>query len=62
MKLSLRYVDDVVKTVKDNPSVVLQTANKLQPKLQFTLETPYEKGDMAFEDININVDGYTQIK
>ena len=46
-KLFLRYVDDIVRTVKGDPSVVLHVANKLQPKLKFTLETN-ENCDLLF--------------
>ena len=50
MKLFLRYVDVIVKTVKGDQRGVLQAANKLLSTLQFNLETPNENGDLAFLD------------
>ena len=38
-KLFLRYVDDIVRTVKEDPEKVLRAANLLHPNLQFTIET-----------------------
>ena len=38
VKVFLRYVDDIVRTVKGDPGVVLEAANKLHTNLQFTLE------------------------
>ena len=37
--LFLRYVDDIVRTVKGDPEKVLQAAILLHPNLQFTIET-----------------------
>ena len=48
MKFFLTSVDDSVRTVKVDPKVVWQTARKMQPTLQFTLETTNENGDLAF--------------
>ena len=45
-KLYLRYVDDIVRTVKDNPEKVLWAANLLHPNLQFTIETPNTNGGL----------------
>ena len=39
-KVFLRYVDDIVRTVKGDLDVVLEAAVKLHPNLQFTLEEP----------------------
>ena len=38
-KLSERYVDDNICTVKDNPNKLLQEVNNLHPNLDFTLES-----------------------
>ena len=38
VKVFLRYVDDIVRTVKGDPGVVLEAAKKLHPNLQFTIE------------------------
>ena len=62
VKLLLRSVDDFLKTVKGDPSLVMHAAKKLNPNLQFTLETPNENGDFPFLDININVDGNMQVE
>ena len=49
----LRYVDDIVKTVKSDTGVVLQAANLLHPKLQFTIETQNTSGKLAFLDLQV---------
>ena len=38
VKVSLRFVDDIVRTVKGDPGVVFEAANKLHPNLQLTIE------------------------
>ena len=55
-KLILRYVDDIVRTVKGDPEKVLRAANLLHPKLQFTIETPNTNGTLAFLDLQISID------
>ena len=55
-KLFLRYVDDIVRTVKGDPEKVLRAANLLHPNLQFTIETPNTNGTLAFLDIQISID------
>ena len=62
MKLFLRCLDDIVRTAKGDPSVILQDADEFHPNVQFTLETPNENGDLAFLDTNKNIDGNTQVK
>ena len=52
VKVFLRYVNDIVRTVKDNPVVVLEAANKLHPNLQFTIEEFDSNGNLAFFDLN----------
>ena len=51
VKLFLRYVDDIVRTV----SYVLDAANSLHPNLQFTLEETNSEGNLSFPDLNIIV-------
>ena len=48
VKFFLTSVDNSVRTVKVDPKVILQSASKMQPTLQFTLETTNESGDLAF--------------
>ena len=55
LKLFKRYVDDIVCTVKGNPLDYLEYANSLHKNLQFILETPNGSGDLAFLDLNINL-------
>ena len=55
VKLFLRYEDNLVRTVGDEPSCVLDAANSLHPNLQFTLEETNSKGSLPFLDLNINV-------
>ena len=55
LKLFKRYMDDIVCTVKGNPLDYLEYANSLHKNLQFTLETPNGSGDLAFLDLNINL-------
>ena len=62
VKIFLPNVDDIVRTVKGDPSVLLQAANKSHPKLQFKLETLNENVDLADLDFNINVGGNKQVK
>ena len=55
-KLFLRYVDDIVSTVKGDPEKVLRAANLLHPNLQFTKETPNTNENLAFLDLQISID------
>ena len=56
VKLFLRYVDRIVRTVKDDPGVFLEAANKLHPILQFSIEELDINGNLAFLVLNVNVD------
>ena len=47
VKVFLRYVDDILRTVKFDPEVVLEAANKLHPNLQFTIEELDSNGNLA---------------
>ena len=55
-KLFFRYVDDIVRTVKGDPEKVLRAANLLHPNLQFTIETPNKNENLAFLDLQINIE------
>ena len=55
LKLFKGYLDDIVCTVKGNPLDYLEYANSLHKNLQYTLETPNGSGDLAFLDLNINL-------
>ena len=48
-------MDDIVRTVKSEPSCVLGAANFLHPNLQFTLEEISLEGILPFLDLNIYV-------
>ena len=56
VKVFLRYVDDIVRTVKGDPGVFLEAANKLHPNLQFTIKELDSNGNLVFLDLNVNVD------
>ena len=56
VKVFLRYEDDIVRTVKGDPGVVLEASNKLHPNLHFTIEELDSNGNLAFLDLNVNVD------
>ena len=58
----LRYVDDIVRTVKCHPGVGLEAANKLHPNLQFTIEEPDSNGNLTLLDLNVNVDTEKKLK
>ena len=38
VKVFLRYVDEIFRTVEGDPGVVLEPANKFHPNLQFTIK------------------------
>ena len=44
-KLFLRYVDEIVRTVKGDFEKVLRAAKLVHPILQFTIETPNTNGN-----------------
>ena len=56
VKVFLRYEDDIVRTVKADPGVVLEAANKLHPNFQFTIKEFDSNRNLAFLDLNVNVD------
>ena len=55
-KLFIRYVDDIVRTVKGDPEKVLWAADLLHSNLQFTIETPNTNKNLAFLDLKISID------
>ena len=55
VKVSLRYVHYIVRTVKGNPGVVLEAANELHQRLQFTIEELDSNVNLAFLDLIVNV-------
>ena len=55
VKLFLRYVDDIVRTVRGEPSCLLDADNSLHPNLQFSLEKTNSEGNSPFLDLNKNV-------
>ena len=61
VKVFLRYVDDIVRTVKGDPGEVLEAPNKLHPNLQFTIEELDRNGKLAFSDLNVNVDSAKKV-
>ena len=55
-KLFLRYVDDIIRTVKNGPERVLRAAILLHPSLHFTLETPNTNEKLALMDVKISIE------
>ena len=51
MKLSKRYVDDIICTVRGDPDEYLKFANSLHNNLQFTLKKLNMEGRSVFHDI-----------
>ena len=49
-------MDDIFRTVKGDPGVLLEAAHKLHPNLQFTIEELDSNGNLPFLDLNVNVD------
>ena len=54
VKLFLGYVDDFIRTVRGEPSCVLDAATS-PPNLQVSLEETKSEGNLPFLDLNINV-------
>ena len=55
MELFLRYLDDIVRTVRGEPSCLLDAASSLPPNLQFTLEGINSEGNLPLLGLNINL-------
>ena len=51
----LRYVHDIVRTVRGNTKELLDAVNKFHPSLQFALETTGDKKSLPFVDMSVNV-------
>ena len=60
-KLFKRYVDDIIRMVRDDPDEFLKFTISLHNNLQFTLEKVNMEGDLAFLDINVNVSSKSNI-
>ena len=58
VKNFLRYMDDIVRTVNGDLGLVIEAANNLHPNLQFTIEELDSNGNLAFLDLNVNVDSH----
>ena len=56
VKVFLRYVEDIIRTVKGDPRLVPVAANKLHPNLQFTIEELDSNSNLVFLDLNVYVD------
>ena len=54
-KFFLRYVNDIVRTVRGDTKELLEAGNNLHPNLQFTLETTDDKNSLPFLDMSITV-------
>ena len=55
VKLLLKHVDDIVRTVRVEPNCLLDAANSLHPNLQFILEEDNLEAILPFLDLNTNV-------
>ena len=60
-QLLLRYFDDIICTVNGEPDTLLRKVNTLHRKLEFTMEKPNENGNLAFLDMNININDCKEI-
>ena len=56
LKIFLRFVDDIVRSVEGNPGVVLEAANKSHTNFQFTIEEFHSNGKLAFLVFYVNRD------
>ena len=55
------FLDEIVRTVKGDPGVVLEAANKLHPNLQYTIEELDSNGNLAFLDLNVHVNSAKKV-
>ena len=51
----LRYVHDIVRTVRGNTKELLDAVNNFHPSLQLALETTGDKKSSPFVDVSVNV-------
>ena len=49
-------MDGIVSTVRGDPGLVLEAANTLHPNLQFTIEELDSHSNLAFFDLNVDLD------
>ena len=56
VKVFLKYVVDILRTVKSDPGVVLEAANKLLPNLHIAIEELDSNDNLTFFGLNNNVD------
>ena len=49
-------MDDIVRTVKGDSGAILEANKKLHPSLQLTIAELHSNSNLAFLDINFNVD------
>ena len=54
-KFLLRFVNDIVRTVRGDTKELLDADNNLHPNLHFTLETTKDKNILPFPDMSNNV-------
>ena len=54
-KVFLRYVDDIVRTVRGDTKELLDAVDNLHPNLQFTLETMDDKNSLRYLDMSLIV-------
>ena len=54
-KVFLRYVDDIVRTVRGDVKEMLDAVSNVHPYLQFTLDTTDDRNSLPFLDMSINV-------
>ena len=55
-------MDEIVRTVKDDPGVFLDAADKVHPNyLQFTIDDFDSNGKLDFLDLNVNVDSRRKV-
>ena len=52
-RISLRYVDDVLRTSRESPDTILQKSNQLHPNLEFTIKLLDQERAIVFLDKKI---------
>ena len=61
VRVFLRYKDHIVRTVKGDPGLVLEAANKLHPNLQFTIEEFDCNSSLALLNLNVDMDSVKKV-
>ena len=54
-------MNDIVRTDKGDPGVVLEAAKNMHPNLKFNIEELDSNGNLAFLDLNVNVDSGKEV-